>query len=105
MLLREFKFEREPLSRVAAKCGGHSGTRRNWNWDKVKRGVDNGCRNDACAAFFGRLLWEGKKPSEALELTLDWNTSNRPPLSERRVRNTAKSITRRQIAKVRGLRI
>jgi hypothetical protein len=104
MLVREFKFERAPISRVAAKRAGHNWTRQHWNWDEVKRGVDDGCRNHACAAFFGRLLWEGKKPSEALQLTLDWNSSNRPPLSERKVRTTARSITRRHIAKVRGLR-
>lgn len=60
--------------------------------DLLISGVSAGQRNDSLARIAGALFYQGLDCDEVLSLCLAWNSKNRPPLSEKEVERTVKSI-------------
>jgi hypothetical protein len=61
----------------------------------VRRGVDEGERNNTVASLTGHLLWHEVDPEVVMELLLCWNRVRcRPPLDDEEVARTVESVTR-----------
>lgn len=61
----------------------------------LRRGVDQGQRNNTMASLAGHLLWREADPDVVLELLLCWNRVRcRPPLPDAEVAGVVRSITR-----------
>ena len=63
--------------------------------DEALRGVEQGRRNHTCASLTGHLAGKGLGLDEIMRRMLDWNLKNDPPMSDDEVRNTVKSIHKR----------
>jgi hypothetical protein len=74
------------------------------HWIRVIReGAEEGCRNQTVASLAGYLLRIGVDPRLVCQILLDWNTlHNRPPLPEREVERTLRSIVARELARLKG---
>lgn len=57
----------------------------------LENGVKEGMRNNTAVVLASSLLQAGKKLNEVIELMLQWNTYNEPPLPEKEIYATAKS--------------
>ena len=102
LLKKEFGFERTQVigpanrqarptrySRVEWPARGAS------YWQRIiDEGTDNGARNNTCAALAGYLIATGKPLSDALNELRKWNARCRPPLPDRIVERTLRSIYR-----------
>lgn len=62
----------------------------------IESGAPSGQRNLACAALANHFQRRGLSEADALERLLDWNVHNAPPLPEREVRGTVRSIYRNE---------
>ena len=61
----------------------------------LRKGVQEGERNNTIASISGHLLWHGVDPNVALEMLLCWNRIRcRPPLDDDEVVRTVQSISR-----------
>lgn len=81
----------------------HSGHSLDYWRDLIRLGVSEGERNNTIASLAGHLLWHGVDPDVALELLLCWNRVRcKPPLSDKEVVRTMRSITRLHEEKVDG---
>jgi len=60
--------------------------------EDVFQGVDKGSRNEALARVAGSVIAKGDNYEEALQFCLTWNNRNKPPLPEREIEGTVKSI-------------
>ncbi|MHC4197262.1 MAG: bifunctional DNA primase/polymerase [Planctomycetota bacterium] len=60
-------------------------------------GVPKGERNNALARLSGSLFAQGWRYTDALRFFINWNAHNEPPLSERELRATVKSIYKTHI--------
>ena len=71
--------------------------------DAVSGGVAEGERNDAAAAWIGRLLAKGANLDDPKHWqdTVEWNEKNEPPLLEPELRQTFQSILGRERARRR----
>lgn len=74
------------------------------DWAEIIKGVNEGSRNANAAKIAGKLLkafapndWEGS----VWFILAKWNSGNVPPLSEYELRNTFKSIAKKELAKRR----
>ena len=83
------------LQRLVSHAGEHTGhTLVSWR-ELLRKGVQEGERNNTIASITGHLLWHGVDPDVALELMLCWNRIRaRPPLDDAEVSRTVQSITR-----------
>jgi archaellum biogenesis ATPase FlaH len=73
---------------------------KNTNWDEVLKGVNQGGRNQTAAQVIGKFL-ATLSPEDwmttAWGMTVIWNQTNVPPLSERELRATFNSIVGREV--------
>lgn len=72
---------------------------RNNNWDEIIEGVEKGSRNESAAKYIGlrvRRFPEKEWESFVWPDVKQWNERNNPPLSEKELRTTFKSICQRQ---------
>jgi hypothetical protein len=60
--------------------------------DKIKNGVDAGKRNDACTKLVGYYVGQKYKKDDIIDLILNWNRKNRPPLDENELKTVIISI-------------
>lgn len=60
--------------------------------EDMKKGVKEGGRNDACARLAGHYVRKGYEASDILDILLRWNQKNVPPLSDKEIETTLKSI-------------
>lgn len=67
-------------------------------WERILEGVEEGMRNETSAAFCGKLLselidvFDGGTVTRAWKLIRAWNTTNKPPLDEKELETTYRSI-------------
>jgi hypothetical protein len=67
------------------------------NYNPIKplyQGVSKGGRNNSLARMCGSWFRDGLDYEEVLEMALIWNTRNDPPLSDKELENTVRSIHR-----------
>jgi len=67
------------------------------NYNPIKplyQGVSKGGRNNSLARMCGSWFRDGLDYEEVLEMALIWNTRNNPPLSDKELENTVRSIHR-----------
>lgn len=72
---------------------------KNNNWDEIIEGVEKGSRNESAAKYIGlrvRRFPEKEWESVVWPDVKQWNERNNPPLSEKELRTTFKSICQRQ---------
>lgn len=76
-------------------------TRNKKDWKKIQSGVAEGGRNEALAAFAGKLIADMGDPFDngacgrQLDLLLAWNDRNKPPMDHEEVSSTFNSILAR----------
>lgn len=77
-----------------------------WHEALLALGVDEGARNDALARLAGYLLAKGLDEETVLYMLEGWNaTKVRPPLDEREVETTVRSIARAERRKREGVMV
>ncbi|MBA7624970.1 hypothetical protein ES703_32390 [subsurface metagenome] len=59
-----------------------------FNYDDIKDGVDEPGRHIALVRYIGHLIWRNLSKDEILTLVTDWNTKNRPPLTDDELEGT-----------------
>lgn len=59
---------------------------------KIKKGVKEGGRNDACAKLAGYYIAKGYDDDDTLELLCSWNKKNQPELPEKEISAAIKSV-------------
>ncbi len=69
------------------------------NIERIKRGVDEGERNDAASRLAGHYLAKGLSADETLDLLGVWNAKNNSPLIVDELRSVVLSIARRELLK------
>jgi len=62
------------------------------------KGVEQGSRNATLASMVGKLLSDGSTPDFAWEFITAWNARNTPPLGEKEVKTTFRSILKKHEA-------
>ncbi len=70
-----------------------------FDYDDIKDGVDDGGRTTAMVRYIGHLIWRGLSKDEILTLVIDWNTKNRPPMTEEKVEFTVNDCYQRYASK------
>lgn len=71
------------------------------HWDNIKKGVNEGGRNNACASYAGKLIthlanpFDNEAVSMALLMLKQWNQTNVPPLDDKELTTTFDSVLRR----------
>lgn len=61
-------------------------------YQRIKEGVEQGCRNEALFFLSRTYRDAGLTFEEALKLLLDWNKRNKPPLAEREIKDVVKRV-------------
>lgn len=59
-----------------------------FNYDDIKDGVDEPGRHIALVSYIGHLIWRGLSKDEIRILVAEWNTRNRPPLTNDELEGT-----------------
>lgn len=76
-----------------AKKDKERGRAKTSDWlENIKRGVSEGGRNEACAKLTGYYVSKSYEPADIDDLMLAWNRKNQPPMPEKEVLTTVKSI-------------
>ncbi len=88
--------EFEPLNGTAKAIDAAAGNL-NINLSEIKsspinKGVEKGSRNNTLASLAGQWFGKGLDYDEAEELAIAWNKKNSPPLGEKELRKTIRSI-------------
>jgi hypothetical protein len=68
-------------------------------WAELWRGVGSGVRDDTATKLAGRLLARGIHEEETLEILMNWNMRNEPPLPEKDLTRVVNSIDRAEFKK------
>lgn len=82
--------EEDERKKIAKSLGKSS----NEEIERIKKGVGEGQRDVATAAYAGWLFAKGMSLEQAETTLLEWNKLNQPPQSEEEVLKTARSIHR-----------
>jgi DNA-binding transcriptional regulator YhcF (GntR family) len=61
-------------------------------YQRIKEGVEQGCRNEALFFLSRTYRDAGLTIEEALKLLQDWNNKNKPPLPEKELRDVVKRV-------------
>jgi len=61
-------------------------------YQKIKEGVEQGCRNEALFFLSRTYRDAGLSIEEALKLLRDWNNKNKPPLPEKELKDVVKRV-------------
>ena len=77
------------------RMSGENSTGRKTNVIELKAGVSQGSRNASCTSVAGHHLGEGHSVKETIDYCLGWNLKNTPPLPEKEIIKTVKSIARK----------
>lgn len=67
-------------------------------------GVAEGSRNNSAAKIAGYYLGRGFTEEQTLQLLVEWNEKNKPPLSHEELRQVVRSISRKETSKRRQSR-
>lgn len=82
---------------ISQEVGTHNETTAHNNLVSIFNGVPEGRRNCSLTKLVGMWFKIGFDFDEVLNLAFTWNSLNQPPLAEKEVINTVKSIYRREI--------
>lgn len=90
------------LSEFPSRIFQSNEKREKGDWQDILSGVSEGERNSSAARVIGKLLsvfphdeWE----EFVIPMIRDWNNQNNPPLSDRELENTYKSLVERELEK------
>jgi hypothetical protein len=64
-------------------------------YQKIKEGVEQGCRNEALFFLSRTYRDAGLTFEEAMKLLLDWNQRNKPPLPKKEIKDVVKRVFKR----------
>jgi DNA-binding transcriptional ArsR family regulator len=67
-------------------------------YQKIKEGVEQGCRNEALFFLSRTYRDAGLTFEEAMKLLLDWNKKNNPPLPEKELKDVVKRVFKKGYA-------
>ena len=87
--------QEEVLSLYKRMAGGNGPDTTKTPVSSILAGVPENTRNISCASVAGKFFYEGHDNEEVLEMCLEWNRKNSPPLDEKEIIKTVASISRK----------